>query len=130
MAESEKRGVRAVPQAFAQAFPELKDAVVEYEVSSRNLAGTETPHSRLAMWASGGTFQGQIRCTHPECHGGGFEVERIVDDMVKEREESREGVLVCPGWIGDRDRVPCVNSMKYTVALFYKIRTTPQAPLD
>ncbi len=130
MTEPDQRGVRAFNQPFSKAFPELKDAVVEYEVSSRDLAGAETSHGRFTMWASAGTFQGQIRCIHPECYGGGFEVERIVDAMVKERQESREGVFACPGWIGDRDQVPCVNSIKYTVVLFYKLRTTPKAPLD
>jgi hypothetical protein len=120
----------AFDQPFAKVFPEVKDVVVEYEVSSRDLAGADTSHGQSTMSVLGGTFQGRIPCRHPECHGGGFEIERVVDGMVQEREESREGVLVCPGWIGDRDRAPCVNSLRYSVVLLYKLRTTPKAPVD
>jgi len=80
------------------------------------------------MSVVGGTFQGRIPCHHPQCHGGGFEIERIVDHMVKARQETREGVLVCPGWIGDSDRVPCVNSVSYTVVLFFRPRPRPEKP--
>ncbi|MFQ5847149.1 MAG: hypothetical protein ACE5IQ_05670 [Candidatus Methylomirabilales bacterium] len=130
MAQRKRPTVRAFDQPFAKAFPELKDAFVECELSGREPAGATTAQGRLTLSVGDGTFQGRIPCLHPECHGGGFEIERIVDDMVQERQESREGVLVCPGWIGDRDRVPCVNSIRYTVVLFYKIRTTPKAPLE
>ncbi len=130
MTEGQQRTAWAFDRPFAKVFPQLKDAVVQYEVSSRDLAETDTSHGRFTMSAIDGTFQGRIGCQHPECHGGGFEIERIVDDMVHERQESREGVLVCPGWIGDRDRVPCVNSLGYTIVLFFKVRTTPKAPLD
>jgi len=49
-----------------------------------------------------------------------------VDEMVQQREEAREGILVCPGWIGDRDQVPCVNTITYRVDLKYRARTPPQ----
>lgn len=130
MTKDRQRKVRAFDQPFAKVFPEVKDAVVEYEVSSRDLAGADTSHGRSTMSVLDGSFQGRIPCIHPECHGGGFEIERVIEGMVPDREESRDGVLVCPGWIGDRDRVPCVNSVAYSVVVFYKIKTTPEAPLE
>lgn len=130
MTEARQRSARAFDQPFAKAFPLLKDAVVEYAMSSRDLVGTSTSHGRLTMSVIERTFQGRIQCHHPECHGGGFEIQRIVGEMVQERRETQEGVLICPGWIAERDRVPCVNNMSYTVVLFYKVRTTPKAPLD
>ena len=130
MTEKKQPKVWAFDRPFAKVFPEVKDVVVEYEVSSRDLAGADTSHGRSTMSVLDGAFRGRIPCGHPECHGGGFEIERIVDEVAQAREESREGIFVCAGWIGDRDRVPCVNSLRYSVVLFYKSRTTPKAPLD
>jgi len=99
--------------------------------STRSLAETsaeQPPRGRTTISVLAGTFQGRIPCPHSQCHGGGFEIERIVDQMVKARQETREGVLVCPGWIGDSDRVPCVNSVSYTVVLFFRPRTRPEKP--
>jgi len=125
MAESGERRAWAFDQPFADAFPEVRDAVVEYEISGRDLGGAGTSRGRSTMSVVGGTFQGRIPCHHPQCYGGGFAIERIVDQMVQARQETREGVLVCPGWIGDSDRVPCVNSVSYTVVLFFRPRTPP-----
>ncbi|HET7854796.1 MAG TPA: hypothetical protein VFM04_10115 [Candidatus Methylomirabilis sp.] len=130
MAESGERSARAFDQPFLDAFPELRDAVVEYEISGRDIGGATTSYGRTAIGVLAGTFQGRIPCPHPQCHGGGFEIERIVDQMVKARQEAREGVLVCPGWIGDSDRVPCVNSLSYTVVLFFRPRTPREKPKE
>lgn len=130
MREEKPPKVWAFDRPFATVFPGVKDVVVEYEVSSRDFAGADTSHGRSTMSVLDGTFRGRIPCSHPECHAEGFEIERIVEEMVQDREESREGILVCAGWIGDRDRVPCVNSLAYSIVLFYKLRTTPKAPLE
>lgn len=130
MTKDKQIKVRLFNQPFAKAFPEVQDVVVEYEVSSRDIAGASTAHGQFTMGVLEGTFQGQIPCRHPQCHGGGFEIEHVLDTMVQEREESREGVLVCPGWLGDCDRVPCVNSITYNIEVFYKVKTTPGAPLE
>ena len=121
---------RAFDQPFAEAFPELQEVIVECEGWSRDVAGAVTSRGRFTMSVISGTFRGRIPCPHPECHGGGFEIEQVVDQMVRERQEGREGVLVCAGWIGDRDRVPCVNSLTYSVVVFFRPRTPPEKPQD
>ena len=128
MAESGERWAWTFDQPFADAFPEVRDAVVKYEISGRDLGGATTSYGRTTISVLAGTFQGRIPCHHPQCYGGGFDIERIVDRMVKARQETRAGVLVCPGWIGDSDRVPCVNSISYTVVLFFQPRTRPEKP--
>lgn len=124
MAERQQKNVWAFDKPFAQAFPELADAVVEWEAWTRDHRETGSSRGRFTMGVSTGYFQGRIRCHHPEC-AGVFEVERILDAMVQQREETREGILVCAGWIGDRDRVPCVNSITYSIALRYRARKPP-----
>ena len=85
MAESGERRARAFDQPFADAFPEVRDAVVEYEISGRDLGGATTSYGRTTISVLAGNFQGRIPCPHPQCHAGGFEIERIVDQMVKAR---------------------------------------------
>jgi hypothetical protein len=128
MASQVPPSARAFEQPFAEAFPDLREAIVECEGWSRDIGGATRSHGRFTMSALSGTFRGRITCPHPECHGGGFEIERLVDQMVRDRQESREGVLVCPGWIGDRDQVPCVNSLTYSVVVFFRPGTPPEKP--
>ena len=85
MAESGERRARAFDQPFADAFPEVRDAVVKHEISGRDLGGATTSYGRTTISVLAGNFQGRIPCPHPQCHAGGFEIERIVDQMVKAR---------------------------------------------
>lgn len=128
MAERQQKNVWAFDKPFAKAFPELADAVVEWEAWTRDFVDAGSSRGRFTMGVSTGYFQGWVRCHHPECQAGGFEIERIVGEMVQQREQAREGILVCPGWIGDRDQLPCVNSIIYRVELKYRARTPPKEP--
>lgn len=70
-----------------------------------------------------GYFQGAIRCGQPGCTGGGFEVDRIVQFMVQDGEEEREGLLVCGGWVGgtgSEPTMPCVSAIHYRIRLTYR----------
>ncbi|MFQ5883432.1 MAG: hypothetical protein ACE5I9_13345 [Candidatus Methylomirabilales bacterium] len=116
----------AFHQPFAQAFPELEDAVVEWEVWGRDLIGEVAPKGRSTMSVRAGYFQGLIPCSDPACQGGGYEIERTVDDMVQKGEEAREGFIICPGWTADVDRIPCVNSITFKISLKYKARKPPE----
>jgi len=128
MAERQDRNLWAFDQPFVQAFPELDDAVAEWEEVVQGFTEEGTRTGRSVMRVTTGYFQGVIRCPNPECTRGGFEIERVLDEMVQKGEEAREGLLVCPGWIGDADRVPCVNSITYTIRVKYKVRTPPERP--
>ena len=126
MAEGQQKNLRIFNKPFAEAFPELADAVLEWEAWTRDLVNAGSSLGRFTMGVSAGYFQGWIRCHHPECHEGGFEIQRILDEMVLERQEVREGILVCAGWIGDRNQVPCVNSITYRLGLKYRAGKPPQ----
>lgn len=130
MAEKQQKNVWAFGKPFAEAFPEVADAVVEWEAWTRDLVGASALHGRFTMGVSAGYFHGRIRCHHPECQGGGFDIERILDEMVQRREEAREGILVCAGWIADRDQVPCVNRVTYRIGLKYRVRKPPEKARD
>ena len=124
MAEGEERAVTAFGQPFAGAFPQLADAQVEWEVRGHALSRAATEVRRgLRMSVKGGYFQGTIRCGQAGCAGGGFEVDQILQLMVQDGEEEREGLLVCGGWIGgtgSEQATPCVNGIRYRIRLTYR----------
>ncbi|MBI2080869.1 MAG: hypothetical protein HYT86_03950 [candidate division NC10 bacterium] len=127
MAQRETRGATAFGKPFGTAFPQLADAEVEWEEEAYTLSGG-APQVRqgLRMSVKEGYFQGTIRCGQAGCAGGGFEVERIIQFMVQDALEEREGVLVCGGWIGGpegEEARPCVNAIRYRVRLTYRRRS-------
>lgn len=130
MAEGKDKQLRVFNQPFAQVFPELDDVVVEWEEWGQDVDGAAVSLGRFVMGLRERDFQGIIRCGHPKCQEGGFEIEEILDVMVQKAEETREGIFVCSGWIEDADRLPCVNSITYTIRLKYKGGTPPEQPDD
>lgn len=127
MAQRERRGATAFGKPFGTVFPQLADAEVEWEEEAYTLSG-EVPAVRhgLRMSVKEGYFQGTIRCGQAGCAGGGFEVERIIQFMVQDALEEREGVLVCGGWIGGpegEEARPCVNAIRYRIRLTYRRRS-------
>lgn len=126
MAQRETRAVTAFGKRFGTAFPQLADAEIEWEEEVYSLSGGPEVRHGLRMSVKEGYFQGTIRCGQAGCAEGGFEVERIIQFMVQDALEEREGVLVCGGWIdgpaGEEAR-PCVNAIRYQVRLTYRRRS-------
>ena len=124
MAERKERTLTAWGQPFAAAFPQLADAQVEWEEEGHALSGGPAEVRRgLRMSVKEGYFQGAIRCGQRGCTGGGFEVDRIIQFMVQDGEEKREGLLVCGGWVGEAgsaEATPCVNAIRYRIRLTYR----------
>jgi len=124
MAERKDQGVTAFGKPFATTFPQLADALIEWEEEGHTLSGRPTQlRSGLRMSVEEGYFQGTVRCEKPGCAEGGFEVDRIVQSMVQAGAEERRGLLVCGGWrhgAGDEQRIPCVNAIRYRVRLTYR----------
>jgi len=114
----------AFGQPFAVAFPQLTDAQVEWGEEGHALSrGPAAVRRGLQMSVREGYFQGTIRCGQRDCGGGGFGVDRIVQFMVQDGEEEREGLLVCGGWVGgagSEEATPCVNVIRYRIRLTYR----------
>ncbi|MFQ5532815.1 MAG: hypothetical protein ACE5EP_03080, partial [Candidatus Methylomirabilales bacterium] len=72
MAEGKDKQRQAFHQLFAQAFPELEDAVVGWEESGQDVDGAAVSLGRFVMSVREGDLQGIIGCSHPKCEGGGF----------------------------------------------------------
>ena len=124
MAGGEEPVSTAFGRPFAVAFPGLTDARVEWQEEEYAVSGRPVGvRPALRMSAGEGDFRGTIRCGRPGCVGGGFEVDRIVQFMVQDGEEEREGLLVCGGWVGGaggEQDTPCVNAIRYRIRLTYR----------
>lgn len=123
MAERKEPAVTAFGKPFATTFPQLADALVEWEEEGHTLSGRPMQiRPGLRMSVEEGSFQGTIRCEKPGCAGGGFEVDRIVQSMVQDGAEERRGLLVCGGWRqgAGQQEIPCVNAIRYRIRLTYQ----------
>ena len=123
MAERKDQGVTAFGKPFATTYPQLADALIEWEEEGTTLSGRPTQvRPGLRMSVEEGSFQGTIGCEKPGCTEGGFEVDRIVQLMVQGGAEERRGLLVCGGWrqgAGGEQDPPCVNAIRYRIRLTY-----------
>lgn len=124
MVERKDQTVTTLGKPFATTFPQLADALIEWEEEGHTLSGRPTQvRPGLRMSVEEGDFQGTIRCEKPGCTGGGFEVDRIVQSMVQGGAEDRRGLLVCGGWrpgAGGEQGPPCVNAIRYRIRLTYR----------
>ena len=81
---------------FRTAFPELQDAVVEW----RERCGPEDEKQgdlRKTGFRRGNFTQGLAPCSNPACHEGGYQLDRLIADMLTVGETEREGMMLCSG---------------------------------
>jgi len=116
MTDTSRQPITVFGIPFEEAFPDLEDAEVEWQ--KLDVEGLPVTGEVKRMHYKAGVFQGVIPCDNPSCHGGGFEIERVMDRMFQSRETERAGILVCPGWEGGEK--PCVGSISYRIKLVYK----------
>lgn len=81
---------------FKNAFPDVQDVVVEW----REKFGPEDERPgelRKTGFRRGNFTQGVVPCSNPSCHEGGYQLDRLVADMLVVGEVSREGMMLCSG---------------------------------
>jgi hypothetical protein len=81
---------------FKSAFPDLGDALIEW----RELSGPEDGRSgetRKTGFRRGNFTSGVLPCSNPNCHEGGYQIDRLVADMLRAEETERDGVMLCSG---------------------------------
>jgi hypothetical protein len=105
---------------FKTAFPDLQDAVIEW----RERRGPEDPKAgdlRKTGFKRGNFTHGVLPCSNPDCHEGGYEVDRLVAYMLSNGEFEREGMLLCSGReVGEeakRGPVRCPHRIEYKAVL-------------
>lgn len=82
--------------SFKTAFPDLSDAVIEWR-ERRGADDTRNTEKRKTGFRRGNFTQGVLPCSNPVCHEGGYEVDRLIAEMLRLGEEDREGMMLCSG---------------------------------
>lgn len=105
---------------FKSAFPELQDAVIDW----RERRGPEAERAgelRKTGFRRGNFTQGLIPCSNPGCREGGYQIDRLVAEMLRLGETEREGMLLCSGReAGEEVRrgpVRCPHRIEYRAVL-------------
>ncbi|HLJ67342.1 MAG TPA: hypothetical protein VKX16_08280 [Chloroflexota bacterium] len=115
--------------SFKSAFPELADAQIEW----RELQGVDDERPvdlRKTGYRRGNFTQGVLPCSNPDCHEGGYQLDRLVADMLRLGETSRQGIMLCSGReVGEEVRrgpVRCPHRIAYTAQI--SLRSEDQGP--
>jgi hypothetical protein len=116
---------------FKCAFPQLQDALIEW----REKQGPEDERAadvRRTGHRRGNFTQGVLPCSNPDCHEGGYQVDRLIAQMLELGEVEREGMMLCSGReIGDEVRrgpVRCPHRIHYRAVLSLRGQDEPQEP--
>jgi hypothetical protein len=82
--------------SFKAAFPQLADAVVESK-ERRGPEDTAQAGARKTGFRRGNFTQGVLPCSNPACHEGGYQIDRLIAEMVQLGETERVGTMLCSG---------------------------------
>ena len=113
---------------FKTAFPGLADAVIEWR-ERRGPEDTKGLESRKTGHRRGNFTQGVLPCSNPACHEGGYQVDRLIAEMLTMGETQREGVMLCSGReVGEEVRrgpIRCPYRIAYSVTLSPRTEEEP-----
>jgi hypothetical protein len=118
---------------FKTAFPELSDATVEWK-ERRGPEDARGLDTRKTGFRRGNFTQGVLPCSNPACHEGGYQIDRLIAEMLREGETERTGVMLCSGReVGEEVRrgpIRCPYRIDYTVRLIPREESgpAPQSP--
>lgn len=105
---------------FKTAFPSLGDAIVEWR-ERRGPEDTRQSDIRKTGYRRGNFTRGLLPCSNPLCQEGGYQIDRLIAEMLRLGEMQREGMMLCAGReMGDETRrgpLRCPYRMDYKVTL-------------
>jgi hypothetical protein len=116
---------------FRNAFPDLQDALIEWR-EKRGPEDERPGDLRKTGFRRGNFTTGVLPCSNPDCHEGGYEVDRLVAYMLRVGETEREGMLLCSGReVGEevkRGPVRCPHRIEYRAILTPRTSEEPPRP--
>jgi hypothetical protein len=117
--------------SFKSAFPQLQDALIEWR-ERRAPDDERSGDLRRTGHRRGNFTQGVLPCSNPDCHEGGYQIDRLIAQMLDLGENEREGVMLCSGReIGDEVRrgpVRCPHRIHYRAVLTGRGQEEPPEP--
>jgi hypothetical protein len=120
-----KRVFWGPPMSFEEAFPTIESATISsYEVG-KGVPTFGIDESQRRTFGEGMPFrESLIPCSNPRCRRGGYEVDRSLSEMVREKSTEKVFARNCPGDEGSPkgrkrgDR--CKNVLHYRLKVKYK----------
>lgn len=117
--------------SFKSAFPALHDALIEW----RERQGPEDERAadlRKTGYKRGNFTQGIVSCSNPACHEGGYQLDRLIAEMLALEQTEREGTMLCSGReTGEEVRrgpVRCPHRIEYRASLTLHSGDEPAEP--
>lgn len=113
------------PITFDKAFPSVKSFVLtgREHGDSREIASIPIEH-RSALHYTAPNLPAKIPCSNPRCQQGGYELQWILDAIIRNRDTHYENTFYCGGHEGSpkgrRKGDPCCNYIEMTIELEYK----------
>lgn len=107
---------------FDSAFPDLEDVIVDWIEGESWSLPEKAKKGEYTEKVSLRDYGGLFRCSASLCVNGGYEVDRIVSDMIRNNEKVREDYVICIGY----EKMPgpinksCYNKLYYRITLKYK----------
>lgn len=106
--------------SFKAAFPDLQDALIEWR-ELRGAEDTRSGEARKTGYRRGNFTQGVLPCSNPACREGGYEVDRLIAEMLQLGQTERAGIVLCSGREipeeGRRGPVRCRYRIDYKATL-------------
>lgn len=106
--------------SFKAAFPTLYDALIEWEELKGPSESPRNRNRRKMGFRRGNFNRGLIQCGNDHCWEGGYQVDRLITEMLSLNQNERQGVLYCSGReLGEDSRrtTRCRNRIFYKVTL-------------
>jgi hypothetical protein len=115
--------------SFRTAFPDLSDALIDWR--ERRGPEDERPgEPRKAGFRRGNFTQGMLPCSNPNCYVGGYQIDRLIAEMLTTGEMEREGMMLCSGRElaeeARRGPVRCPYRIDYRVTLTPRSEDAPE----
>jgi len=106
--------------SFKAAFPSLFDAQIEWE-ELRGPDDQPRKRSRRKMGYRRGNFnRGLIPCGNEMCWEGGYQIDRLIEELLRLDETDRSGTLYCSGReLGEDSHraTRCSHRIQYRITL-------------
>jgi len=113
-----ERRYQAPEPPFEKRFPTIEDIIVEVTESCEGpWGGGKRVFQKGDLWE-------YVDCSKPECYGGGFSIDQIIEDMIGKKEAKREATEFCMGTLilspGGQRKSPCDGIFQVQVQIKYK----------
>lgn len=117
--------------SFKAAFPTLFDASIDWQ-ESKGPDDTPSTRNRRKMGFRTGNFnRGLVNCGNTHCWEGGYQVDRLIEEMIQLGETEREGTLYCSGreLTEEAHRATrCRNRISYAIRLSHRDGDEQRSP--